>query len=253
MCKGWVHKSTTVWNSSWTGGAYRVIMASLWGTTYFQVACTRCQKLRSLCHAHSVSLERILGWSHLAPEIRHSASFDAVFVGLLIKRIKRKTFFLVDNRFVKVFTLILWQTAIVFRKHNLKAIFVTFVLGVFHVSFWWVWINRLSSIEVILNFFVIKGIVTESIAWCFEEIFQMILILRCTLSFIKELPVVWMQDSIAFAVSDMCSIVKRRYISRSWKVNAITFEQNKSLSTSCCCHKLLTLLEIYSFYFIIKN
>ena len=143
---------------------------------------------------------------------------------------------------IKILTFSSWSIYVIFACHHLKIMPECLFRFFENLSINWIWIYRLSSFPIILNPSFEKIMFSYSIAWSFIDVSEVVLILRCTCSFIKKFFVLSMIESVIFRISHMSSIVPWRHSSTSRLLNAFL----KSI------HFILFQIKIFNIFNIAK-
>jgi hypothetical protein len=84
-----------------------------------------------------------------------------------VRRSKGIAFFLEFHRSIEIFSFCYWSIEIVFGVHHLE---ITLKIGMHFFrfkSFWWFWVNWLSSVPIIFNPIIIIAEFLNSVGWCF--------------------------------------------------------------------------------------
>ena len=123
-------------------------------------------------------------------------------------------------RLIKIFTFCFRSIYVIFARHYLEILSECLFRLFKNLSFNWIWVHRLSSLPIVLNPSFKKIVFTYTITWSFVDISELVLILRCTWSFIKEFFILSMVKSIIFRISYVGSIIPCRHSSTSRLVNS---------------------------------
>ena len=110
-------------------------------------------------------------------------------------------------RLIKIFTFCFRSIYIIFARHYLEIVSESLLRFFKYLSFQWIWVYGLSSFPIVLDPSFKKIVFSYTVAWSFVNVSELVLVLWCSWSFIKEFFILSMVKPIIFRIGYMGSII----------------------------------------------